>query len=91
MEWANLEECVLLLRLELVGTKNLKTAHSFLVGKTLFRALEKFEHILNHDGLQINLLLVVEVLGLELNLRGGLIQSHKNVFLVRGSPWTCRP
>jgi len=94
MEWTtNLEERILLLRFELVWTENVKTAGSFLVGKTFLRAFKKFEHILNHDGLQVNLLLVVEVLSLELNLRGGKrsIPVHQNVLSVRESPWTCRP
>jgi len=58
----------LFLGLELVGTENFKTACSFLIRKAFLRAVKKFEHILNHDSLQINLLLVVEVLGFELDL-----------------------
>lgn len=74
----DLEECVLFLRLELVGTENAKTALGFLISKTSLRAVEKFKHILDHNCLQINLLLVVEVLSLELDLRGekGSLLSH---------------
>jgi len=83
---ANLEECVLLLGLELVGSENFKTARSFLVGKAFLRALKKLEHILNHNRLQVDLLLVVEVLSLELDLRGGRKgQSLSHVKRVVGS------
>jgi len=65
----NLQEGVLFLGLELVGTENFKTTCSFLIRETLLRALEKFKHVVNHKGFQVNLLLVVKVFGLELNLR----------------------
>jgi hypothetical protein len=64
----NLEECVLFLRLELVGTEDAKTTGSLLVGKTPFRAVEELKHVLNHDGLQVDFFLVVEVLSLEFDL-----------------------
>ena len=64
-----LEEGVLLLVLELVGTENLEAAGSLLAGKTLVVALEELEDVLDGDGLDVDLLLVVQVLGFELDLR----------------------
>ena len=65
---AHLEEGVLLFTLELVGAKEVETTLGFFRVETLFRALEKFEHIVDNDGLKIDLLLVVEVFSRELNL-----------------------
>lgn len=56
------------LRLELVGTENSKTTGSLIIGETIFCAFEKGEYVLDHDGLQIDLFLVVEVFSLELDL-----------------------
>ena len=64
-----LEEGVLLLVLELVGTENLEAAGSLLAGKTLVVALEELEDVLDGNGLDVDLLLVVQVLSLELNLK----------------------
>ena len=64
-----LEEGVLLLVLELVGTENLEAAGSLLAGKTLVVALEGLEDFLGSDGLDVNLPLVVQVLSLELDLQ----------------------
>ena len=64
-----LEEGVLLLALELVGAENLETAGSLLSGETLVVTLEEFEDVLDGDGLDVDLLLVVQVLSLELNLK----------------------
>ena len=66
---AYLQERILLLALELVGAEQLQTASGFLCSETLLRALEKLEDIVYDNGLQIDLLLVVQVLGRELNLR----------------------
>jgi hypothetical protein len=64
----DLEECVLFLRLELVGTEDAKTTGSLFVRKTFFRAVKKFKHVLNHDGLQVDFFLIIEVLSLEFDL-----------------------
>ncbi len=63
-----LEEGVLLLALEPVGTEKLETAGSLVVGKTVLVALKQLEDIVDNDGLKVDLLLVVEVLSLELDL-----------------------
>ena len=65
-----LEEGVLLLALETVRTENLETAGRFLARETLVVALEELEDVLDGDGLDVDLLLVVQVLSLELNLEG---------------------
>ena len=65
----HLEEGVLLLALELVGTEELETACSLLVGKTVLVALEQLEDIVDDDSLEVDLLLVVKVFGLELDLK----------------------
>ena len=65
---AYLEEGVLLLALELVGAEELKTAVGLLVRQTVLVALEQPEDVIDHDSLQVDLLLVVEVLGLQLDL-----------------------
>jgi hypothetical protein len=64
----HLEEGVLLLALQLVGAKELKTTGSLVRGKTVLVALEELEHVLDDDGLKVDLLLIVEVLSLELDL-----------------------
>ena len=63
-----LEEGVLLLALELVGTEKLQTTGGLLVSETVLVALKQLEDIVDNDRLEINLLLIVEVLGLELDL-----------------------
>ena len=64
----NLQEGILFLMLELVVTENFNTTCSFLVRETLLRAVEEFKHVVDHNGFQVNLFLVVKVLGLELDL-----------------------
>ena len=63
-----LEERVLLLALKLVGAEELQTAGGFLVSQTVLVALKQLEDIVDNDSLQVDLLLVVEVLGLQLDL-----------------------
>ena len=64
----HLEEGVLLLALELVGAEKFETTGGLVVGETVLIALEELEDVIDDDGLEIDLLLVVEVLSLELNL-----------------------
>lgn len=64
-----LEKSILLLRFKSVGTEQFQTAYSLGSVKTLIRALQEFEHIVDNDGLQINLVLVVQILRAKLNLR----------------------
>ena len=64
----HLKEGVLLLILELVGTEKLQTASGLLVSETVLVALKQLEDIVDNDRLEVNLLLIVEVLGLELDL-----------------------
>lgn len=66
---AYLQERILLLTLEFVGAEQFQTTSGFLPSETLLRALEKLEDVINDDGLQVDLLLIVQVLGRELNLR----------------------
>ena len=56
---AYLQERVLLLRFEFVGTEQLQTAGGLGRVETSLRTLEKLEHIVYDDGLQVNLVLVV--------------------------------
>jgi hypothetical protein len=65
---SHLKESVLLLRLELVGTKEFQTTLGLFRRKTVIVTLKQFEDIVDNDGLQINLFLVVEVLCLQLDL-----------------------
>lgn len=65
---AYLEECVLLLDLELVGAEQLETALSLLYGETVLVALEQLEDVVDDDGLEVDLFLIVQVLRLELDL-----------------------
>jgi hypothetical protein len=53
---------------ESVGTEQFQTALSFSRVKTSIRTLEKLEHIVYDDGLQINLVLVVQILRTKLDL-----------------------
>ena len=68
LDMTNLEEGVLLLALELVGTEKLQTTGGLLVSETVLVALKQLEDIVDNDRLEVDLLLVVEVLGLELDL-----------------------
>lgn len=53
---------------QLVRTEELKTAGSFIWRETIFVALKEFEDILDDNGFKIDLLLVVEIFGLEFDL-----------------------
>jgi len=64
----HLEDGVLFFALELVGTEELETTLRLGGGQTLFRALEELEDVFNDNGLEIDLLLVVEILGRQLDL-----------------------
>jgi hypothetical protein len=65
----NLEESVLLLALELVRAKETKTALNLSGVETTLRALKQSEDVLENDGLKVDLLLIVEVLCLEFDLK----------------------
>jgi hypothetical protein len=65
---AYLEERILLLSLELVGTEDTQTARSLVFAQTSIVALEELEDIIDNDGLEVDLLLVVQILSLEFNL-----------------------
>jgi len=65
----NLEERVLLLMLELVGTEELETTDGLGLGKPLFGALEELEDVLEDDSLEVDLFLIVQVFGLQLDLK----------------------
>ena len=58
----------MLLGLELVGTKEFETTLGLFLGKTFLGTLEEGEDVVEHDRLEVDLVLVVEVLGLELDL-----------------------
>ena len=87
-----LQERVLLLALELVGAEKFKTAVGLLVVKTILVALKQLENVIDDDSLKVDLLLVVEVLGLELNLRAGESTSGQTAKEPsRDLPETCQP
>ena len=67
-ENAYLEEGVLLLALELVGAEKFETAIGLVISKTGLVALKELEDVVDNDGLEVDLLLVVQILGLELDL-----------------------
>lgn len=62
-----LKERILLFRLEPVGAEKFETAKGFLNGQTDGITLEKFEHVFNADGLEVDFLLVVQVLSAKLD------------------------
>lgn len=61
-ESTHLEESILLLGLELVGTEETETTCGLFTIKTLVVTLEELEHVFNDDSLKIDLFLVVEIL-----------------------------
>lgn len=65
---AYLQNGVLLLNLELVGAKKLETAVGLFCGETILVALEELEDVVDDDGLEVDLFLIVQVLRLELDL-----------------------
>jgi hypothetical protein len=73
----NLQERILLLRLELVRPENGKTTLRLLLGQTSLGGLEESEDVLNDNRLEVDLLLVVEVLSLQLNLRKQSCQKRR--------------
>ena len=68
IESTHLQEGVLFLALELVGTEKLQTTGGLLVSETVLVALKQLKDIVDNDRLEVDLLLIVEVLGLELDL-----------------------
>lgn len=64
----HLEERILLLMLELVRTEEAQTALCLRVVETVLGRLEESEDVLDDDGLEVDLLLVIEIFGLELDL-----------------------
>ena len=59
----------MLFLLEFIGTENVQTTPGLLSGETLIVTLEKLKDILDNDGLEVDLFFVVEVIGLEFDLR----------------------
>ena len=68
VDWADLEERILFLHLEFVGPKELETAQGFFFGETLLCALEELEDVVDNDGFEVDLFLIVEVFRLEFDL-----------------------
>lgn len=68
----DLQERVLFLGFQPVGTKELETALSLGFGEAVIGALEERKNVIEDDGFEINLVLVVEILGFEFNLMEGL-------------------
>ena len=66
---ADLQERVLLLGFQPVGAKQLETALRLGCVEAFVGALEERKDVIEHDGLEVDFVLVVEILGLELNLR----------------------
>ena len=64
----NLEKSILLLLLKLVRAENVVTTLGLVSRETSIVALQEFEDVLDNDSLEVDLLLIVEVLGLELDL-----------------------
>ena len=69
MESTYLQECILLLIFELVGTEKFEAAFSLFTLETFGVALEELEDVLDDDRLQIDLFLVIQIFGLELDLK----------------------
>lgn len=67
-ERAYLQERVLFFRFKPVGTEQLETANGLFRGQALVVALEKLEDIVDTDGLEVDLFLVIQVLGTKLDL-----------------------
>lgn len=65
---ADLKNWVLLLLFEFVGTKNLQTTLGLFRSETLIVTLEKCEDVFDNDRLEVDLFLVIEVIGLKLDL-----------------------
>lgn len=67
---AYLKEGVLVLGFKLVRAKKFETTCGLLSGKTVVVALKQLEDVVDYDGLQVDLFLVIQIFRLELNLRG---------------------
>ena len=65
----NLEKSILLLLLKLVRAENVVTTLGLVSRKTSIVALQELEDVLDNDCLEVDLLLVVKVFGLELDLK----------------------
>jgi hypothetical protein len=65
---AHLKKWVLLLLFEFVGTKILQTTLGLFCTETLIVTLEECEDIFNNDCLEVDLFLVIEVIGLKFDL-----------------------
>ena len=65
---AYLQDGILFLRLEFVGTEEVEATSCLFRWKTLIGALQKFEDVFDDYRLKIDLFLVIEVLRLEFNL-----------------------
>ena len=64
----NLEKSILLLLLKLVRAENVVTTLGLVSRETSIVTLQELEDILDNKSLEVDLLLVVEILGLELDL-----------------------
>jgi hypothetical protein len=68
MVTTDLQERVLLFAFETVGTEDFKAALGLGGVETFAVALEEREDVVDGDGLEVDLLLIVKILGFELNL-----------------------
>ena len=65
---SNLKKCVLLLLLQFVGAKYFQTTLGLLRRETLIITLEECEDILDNYCLEVDLFLVIEVIGFKFDL-----------------------
>ena len=77
-----LEEGILLVTLQLVGAKELDTTSSLGVVQPRFCTLQQFEDVINHDGLQIDLVLIIKVLRTKLDLKTSSVSSTRPLQIV---------
>lgn len=81
-----LEERILLLLFEFVGTKNLITTLGLRGGETLVITLQEREDILDNNGLEVNFFLVVKVIGFELDLYNMSVRLDKKRQPIKSYP-----
>jgi hypothetical protein len=81
---ADLKKWVLLLLFEFVGAKNLQTTPGLFCSETLIVTLEEREDIFNDDCLEVNFFLVIEVIGLKLDLCRMLNQLESYMHVMPG-------